>query len=83
MKYLYNLISLKKVNSFLLSVIMNTEGSFIAHGFFLNSSTSSSVYSLSTLSQIRERIMPEFFYDMGEVILLTQVWVLGCFFSLS
>ena len=49
--YLYKLIILEKVNSFLLSVITNTHGSFTAPGFFLNSSSmSSSVYSLSTSS---------------------------------
>lgn len=51
MKYLYKLIMLEKVNLFPLSVIMNTDGSSIARGFFLNRSfMSSSVSSLTTSS---------------------------------
>lgn len=61
MKYLYKLIMLEKVNSFLLSVIMNTDGSFIAYGFFLNgSSTSISVSSLSTSYLTTGREKPDF-----------------------
>lgn len=81
MKYLYKLIILEKVNLFLLSVIMNTHGSLIAHGFFLNTSMSSSAYSRSTLCQITGRIRPDFFCDMGEVILLTLGFGVWGFFS--
>lgn len=63
MKCLYKLIILAKVNSFLLSVAMSTQGPFIAQGFFLNScSSTSSIYSVTTLASLTGRIGTDFFF---------------------